>query len=193
MRIGIDIDDVLADSLPHFLEAFNCRFGLQVPIAQATWEIFRHHPEIPPEKIETFFAELYRADFLGSRPLLPGAREGVEALARAGHHLCIVTGRVRQDRKITERWLETVGLAPFFQAIADRDGVPAPLHKCRVAEKFALDLLFDDELHVALKVAELPLQVLLFDKPWNQGPLPERISRISAWSCVLSWFTEQEG
>jgi uncharacterized HAD superfamily protein len=193
MRIGIDVDDVLADSLPHFLEAFNRRFGLQVPISQAAWEISRHHPEIPPGEIGAFFDELYRIDFLGSRPLLSGAKEGVEALSHAGHHLSIVTGRLRRDREITERWLEAVGLAPFFQEIADRDGVPALLHKCRVVETLALDLLLDDELHVALKVAELPLQVLLFDKPWNQGPLPKHVLRIPAWSCILSWLMEQEG
>lgn len=193
MRIGVDIDDVLADSLPHFLEAFNRRFGLHVPIAQAAWEISRHHPEIPREEIEAFFADLYRVDFLGSRPLLPGAREGVEALARAGHHLFIVTGRVRRDREITERWLGAVGLAPFFRAIADRDSVPAPLHKCRVAEALALDILLDDERDVVLKVAGLPLQVLLFDKPWNQGPFPERVLRIPAWSHLPTWLTEQGG
>jgi len=62
-----------------------------------------------------------------------------------------------------------------------------------VVETLALDLLLDDELHVVLKVAELPLQVLLFDKPWNQGPLPKRVLRIPGWSRVLTWLTEREG
>ncbi len=55
MKIAIDIDDVLADSLPEFLEAFNRRFGLQVSVTEAGWEIFRRHPEISSEQRQAFF------------------------------------------------------------------------------------------------------------------------------------------
>src|SRR3989304_7750011 len=85
LRIGIDIDDVMTHSLPEFLDAFNRRFGLKVPVTEARWEIFRRHPEIPADAIAASFEELYRADFLGSRPLLPRARGGIEGLPRAGH------------------------------------------------------------------------------------------------------------
>jgi uncharacterized HAD superfamily protein len=185
MRIGIDIDDVMADSLPAYLAAFNRRFGLQVPVTEAAWEVFRRYPEIPSTAIGEFFAELYRADFLGSRPLLPGAKEGVEGLHRAGHHLFIVTGRLRQDREITERWMERTGLAAFFHEIVDRDGVAAPLHKRRAAERLRLDALLEDEYAVAVAAAAASVRVLLFDQPWNQGPLPSPAVRIRSWSDVL--------
>src|SRR3989304_274334 len=103
MRIGIDIDDVMADSLPRYLQAFNRRFGLKVPVTEARWEIFRRHPEIPADAIGAFFEELYRADFLGSRPLVPGAMEGIEELHRAGHRLFIITGRPRRERALPGR------------------------------------------------------------------------------------------
>src|SRR3989304_3919248 len=138
MRIGIDIDDVMADSLPRYLQAFNRRFGLKVPVTEARWEIFRRHPEIPADAIAAFFEELYRADFLGSRPLVPGAMEGIEELHRAGHRLFIITGRPRRDRAITERWMEARGLSHFFDAIEDRDGLDAPLHKRRAATRAPL-------------------------------------------------------
>lgn len=185
MRIGIDIDDVLADSLPAYLAAFNRRFGLQVPVTEAAWEIFQLYPEISAGEIGSFFAELYRADFLGSRPLLPGAREGVEQLHRAGHRLFVVTGRLRQDRDVTERWIGRMGLASFFDEIVDRDGMDAPLHKRRAAERLHLDVLLEDEYEIALAAAALPMRVLLFDQPWNRRPLPDCIRRISCWPDAL--------
>jgi uncharacterized HAD superfamily protein len=191
LRIAIDIDDVLADSLPEFLEAFNRRFELQVSVTEAGWEIFRRHPEIPPEEIQAFFAELYQADFLGSRPLLPGAREGVERLHREGHQLFIITGRLRQDRDITERWLLQRGLSSFFQEIVFRDGIQAPLHKRRAAERLRLNMLLEDEYEVALAAAELPVRVLVFDRPWNQGPLPSRAFRIHSWPDVFPCLDQQ--
>jgi hypothetical protein len=185
LRIGIDIDDVMADSLPDFLSAFNQRFGLQVPVTEAGWEIFRRHPEIPAGEIQAFFAELSRVDFLGSRPLLPGAREGVERLHRAGHRLFIITGRLRCDRAVTERWMEQRGLSPFFQEIVDRDGADAPLHKRQAVERLRLDVLLEDEYAVVLAAAAASVQVLLFDQPWNQGPLPSRVLRVYSWSDVI--------
>ena len=186
MRIGIDIDDVLADSLPEFVGAFNRRFGLQVSVSEAGWEIFRRHPEISSEEIRAFFAELYQADFFGSRPLLPGAREGVAQLYREGHRLFIITGRLHQDRHVTDRWLLQTGLSSFFQEIICRDGAHAPLHKYRATERLRLDVLLEDEYEVALAAAELPVRVLLFDRPWNQGPLPSRILRIRSWPEVFA-------
>ncbi|MFQ5848739.1 MAG: HAD family hydrolase [Candidatus Methylomirabilales bacterium] len=184
LRIGIDIDDVLADSLPAYLRAFNRRFGLEIPEAEAGWEIFRRYPEIPADELEAFFAELYRADFLGSRPLVPGAREGVERLHRAGHCLFIITGRLRRDRDITARWMGQAGLSAFFEAIVDRDGTDAPLHKRRAVEELRLDVLLEDEYAVALAAAEIAGRVLLFDRPWNQGSLPGHAVRIHSWSEV---------
>ncbi|MFQ5883314.1 MAG: HAD family hydrolase, partial [Candidatus Methylomirabilales bacterium] len=193
LRIAIDIDDVLADSLPEFLEAFNRRFGLQVSVTEAGWEIFRRHPEIPPEEIRAFFAQLYQADFLGSRPLLPGAREGVERLHREGHRLFIITGRLQHDRDITERWLMQRGLSSFFQEVVYRDGIHAPLHKRRAAERLRPDVLLEDEYEVALAAAELPVRVLVFDRPWNQGPLPSRVFRIRSWPDVFPFLGQEAG
>ena len=191
MRIGIDIDDVMADSLPRYLQAFNRRFGLKVPVTEARWEIFRRHPEIPADAIGAFFEELYRADFLGSRPLVPGAMEGIEELHRAGHRLFIITGRPRRDRAITERWMEARGLSHFFDAIEDRDGLDAPLHKRRAVTRLKLDVLLEDEYEVAVAAAGVCDRVLLFDQPWNQGPLPVRILRIHSWSHVLPSLAPQ--
>ncbi|MFQ5657658.1 MAG: hypothetical protein ACE5G5_08975 [Candidatus Methylomirabilales bacterium] len=192
MRIGIDIDDVLADSLPAFLEGFNRRFGLEIPVTEAGWEIFQHHPEIPAAEVRAFFAELTRTDFLASRPILTGAREGVERLYQAGHRLFVITGRLRQDRGATERWLEVAGLSSFFQEIADRDGVDTAVHKWQAAERLRLDALVEDEYDVALSVAKLSVRVLLFDRPWNQGSLPPRVTRIHSWVDVLTYFGRQD-
>lgn len=188
LHIGIDLDDVMADSLPEYLSAFNRRFGLQVPVSEAGWEVFRRHPDIPAEEIRAFFEALYDADFLGSRPLLPGAREGVEQLHRAGHRLFIITGRLRADRDVTERWIATWGLSSYFQEIVDRDGLDAPLHKRRAAQQFRLDVLLEDEYDVALAAAEASVRVFLFDRPWNQGPLPSHVFRVHSWPEAVAYI-----
>ncbi len=185
MRIGIDVDDVLAESLPAYLEAFGRRFGHQVKIEEAAWEIFRRYPEIPEVEMERFFQELDRSDFLGSRPIYPEAVEAVRRLAAAGHRLVVVTGRLSQHRGHTRRLLLGAGVLHCFEDLVHRDRETAVEYKPRIVRERRLDLLIEDELHVAVAAARVPVPVLLFDRPWNQGALPEGVTRVSTWSQVL--------
>jgi len=191
LRIGIDVDDVLAESLPGYLEAFRQRFGHEVKIEEAAWEIFRRYPEISAAQMWGFFSELEASDFLGTRPLYPEAVEAVRTLSASGHRLFVVTGRLSQHREHTRRLLERAGLLGVFEELAHRDGQPAPEYKTRMVRELRLDLLIEDELHVALAAAAVPIPILLFDRPWNQGELPVGITRVTDWSQVLHLIAAQ--
>jgi uncharacterized HAD superfamily protein len=191
LRIGIDVDDVLAESLPTYLEAFRRRFGHRVKIEEATWEIFRRYPEIPEAERGGFFQELDRSDFLGSRPIYPEAIEAVRRLAATGHRLLVVTGRLTQHRDHTRRLLQRAGVLHCFEDLVHRDRETAMEYKPRIVRERQLDLLIEDELHVAAAAARVPIPVLLFDRPWNQGELPEGVTRVTAWAQVLTRVAAQ--
>lgn len=185
LRIGIDVDDVLAESLPGYLEAFRRRFGHEVRIEEAAWEIFRRYPEIPAAQMWGFFGELEASDFLGTRPVYPEAVKAVKALAADGHRLFVVTGRLTQHREHTRRLLERAGLVGLFEELVHREGEASAAYKPRIVREMKLDLLIEDELHIALAAADVPIPVLLFDRPWNQAELPPGISRVSDWDHAL--------
>ncbi len=186
LRIGIDVDDVLVESLPPYLEAVHRRFGRAVRVEDAAWEIFRRFPDIPQVEIQAFYAGLDATDFLGTRPVYPEAVRGVRALVEAGHRLVVVTGRLAKNADDTRRLLAGAGLLDLFEAVVHRDGeATAVVFKPRVIREQGLDLLIDDELHVAEAVARLPVPVLLFDRPWNQGDLLPGITRVRAWGEIL--------
>ena len=185
MKIGIDIDDVLADSLPYYTRAFNQRFGLQIDLADAAWRIFDRFPWIPRQEAHDFFSELIEAGFFSSRPLLPGAKEAVESLAEDGHRLFIITGRSPADEPITRSWLTHVGLLSRFEAVMHKAREPVDRHKSGAASELQLDVFIEDELAVATAVAEAAIPVLLFDRPWNQGVLPGNLRRVRSWTEAL--------
>ena len=186
MKIGIDLDDVLADSLPHYVQALNRRFGLAIDLVEAEWRIFDRFPQIPRREAHSFFSELIEDGFFSSRPLLPGAREAVESLAEEGHRLFIVTGRATRDAATTNEWLEQVGLLRHFSAVVHNGIEPVSRYKSGAAFILQLDLFIEDELEVATAVAKKAIPVLLFDRPWNQGPLPKNMQRVRSWPEVLS-------
>ena len=193
MKIGIDLDDVLADSLPHYLQAFNRRFGLDVELADAAWRIADRFPQIPRQEADNFFTELTKDGFFSSRPLFPGAKEAVEALAEDGHRLYIITGRSPQEEAVTRGWLTYVGMSSHFEAVMHRVRDPVGHHKSSAASGLQLDLFIEDELAVALAVSEMAIPVLLFDHPWNQGPLSRTMCRVRSWAEALTRIADLNG
>lgn len=185
LQIGIDVDDVLAESLPAYLEAFRRRFGRAVRIEEAAWEIFRRFPDIPAEQAGGFYEHLEATDFLGGRPVYPEAVAGVRALAAAGHRLFVVTGRLAQHREHTRRMLEGVGLLSVFEDLVHRDAESLADYKPRVVRELGLQLFIEDELEVARAVARIPVPVLLFDRPWNRAELPDGVTRVTDWRQVI--------
>ncbi len=193
MRIGVDLDDVLVDSLPHYLRAFNRRFGMEVSLADAAWRMYRRYPHIPREEIDNFFSGLIEAGFFASRPLLPGAREAVERLTEEGHDLFIITGRAPQDEAITRNWLSQAGLTGHFSALVHKGIEPVGHYKSAAALELQLDLFIEDELAVAIAVGEAEIPVLLYDQPWNRGSLPVTVRRVCSWSEALGHIAELNG
>ncbi len=186
MRIGVDIDDVIVETLPAYVRAFEVRFGRQVPLAQATWELFELHPDIPSAERLAFFDELRGSRFMFTRPPHPDAPPAVRALREAGHTLIVVSGRPLSHLADTEDMLRAIGIRDCFAEIVHRDGQTIPAYKGRVARDRRLDVLVEDEFPAACAVAEAGVPVLLMDRPWNRGPLPPRMVRVTSWAEALA-------
>lgn len=194
MRIGVDIDDVLVDALPHFLSAFNARFGKAVPLEQADWDIFRVFPEIPATDRRTFWRALEEEGFLFQRPVRPEAAEAVRRLRALGHDLFLVTGRLPWHLAPTLQWLATQGLGEAFSDLrVKRPRRPAEDHKREAAAALRLEAFIEDERRTAEALVTLPLTVFLLDRPWNRGPARPGLHRVQSWAEVLSHLTTVSG
>ncbi len=186
MRIGVDIDDVLVETMPAYLRAFEERFGRAVPLAQASWDPFERFPDIPPEARLAFFEALRQSRFMFTRPVLPDAPPAVRALVAAGHTLVILSGRPQHHLDETAAMLERMGIRDCFAEIVHREGETIPAYKGRAAGALGLDVLVEDEFPAARAVAQAGVPVLLMDRPWNQGPVPPRIVRVASWAEALA-------
>jgi phosphoglycolate phosphatase-like HAD superfamily hydrolase len=190
MRIGVDMDDVLVETMPAYLRAFEERFGRAVPLAQASWDPFEAHPDIPSAERLAFFDHLRGTRFMFTRPARPDAPPAVRALAAAGHTLIVVSGRPQPHLADTEAMLERMGIRDCFAAIVHRQGETIPEFKGRAAREQRLDVLVEDELPAARAVAAAGVPVLLMDRAWNQGILPPGIVRIASWGEALARLTD---
>ena len=194
VRIGVDIDDVLVDALPHFLAAFNARFGKAVPLEQADWDIFRAFPEIPLPDRRAFWRTLEDEGFLFQRPVHPEAAAAIRRLRDLSHDLFLITGRLPWHRAPTVQWLAGQGLGEAFADLrVKRPRRPAEDHKREAAAALRLDAFVEDERRTAEALLTLPLTVFLLDRPWNQGPALPGLTRVRDWTEVLTHLTTVSG
>lgn len=187
MRIGVDIDDVLVDALPHFVAAFNARFGKAVPLEEADWDIFRVFPEIPPAARRAFWRTLEGEGFLFQRPIRPEAAAAIRRLRDLGHDLFLVTGRLPWHRAPTLQWVAAQGLGEAFaDLLVKQPRLSRKKHKREAAALLRLDAFVEDERRTAEALVTLPLTVFLLDRPWNQGPSLPGLTRVRAWGEVFA-------
>lgn len=145
-KIGLDIDDVLCDFVPSFME----RFGLSQP---ENWHWSYEN--------ENRFKELMAnpddlADFyLSMKPKIKASEIPFEP------H-CYITSR-SVPQAITEKWIEQNGFSckPIYT-------VPFQASKIEVAKKSGIDIFVDDRYENFVEFNNAGICCFLFDAPHNQ-------------------------
>jgi uncharacterized HAD superfamily protein len=188
MIIGIDIDDVLADSMPSLLVWYNSEHGTHYVKDQV------HHFQLEKTWGGTHKAakNLIREQYFQSRmfdKILPinGALEAVTTLSK-NHELVAVTGRTPEINHKTRKWLDKYFPKLFLKLYSNEDWANAgPFGpKLNICKNNNVDLLIEDSIETASKCAAEGIKVLLFDQPWNQSDdLPENLIRVKNWQDIL--------
>lgn len=194
-KVGIDVDDVIADCAAPYLRAFAEWFGLDLGEAPLGWHLLDGFNEIPKEDKEEFRIRLYGGPFFSQLEPYPDCAEAIRLLAGAGHDLHFITARSERRRGVTEEWLARHGLLPFARGVHLRptgDFVPRSYDASQSAEfkvakalELGLDAFCEDDPLISRRLAEAGLRVLLFDRPWNGDLDHPRVRRVRSWDDVL--------
>jgi 5'-nucleotidase len=148
--IAVDIDCVLADLIPPWLEWYNAEYSDKLKPQDITaWDLSRF---TKPETGQRVFDWLYFRNIYKIVPVIPGALEGVDMLRTLGRVVYVTTEVPGQcGRKFD--WLKQHGFEPSF-----KDYLETP-DKSLVR----YDVMIDDGIH---NFSGDGLRVL-FDQPWN--------------------------
>lgn len=171
MLIGIDIDEVIADSVAVYLPTLNALFGKDLRREDLVEWDFERTYGVPPAEIKRFWAVHARSG--GWERIRPtdGAAE-ILARLRERHEVVVVTGRPEEHvGRATRAWLAAHRIphdALVFMEGLDKD------EAVRRAIGRGLDVLVEDHADFALAVAARGVPVFLVDAPWNRraGPHP---------------------
>jgi uncharacterized HAD superfamily protein len=192
MRIGIDFDETLVDSMKAIIKLHNEQYGTHYKKDDVT----EYHVEnIWGGTKEEWTAKL--DDFLSAKNTahfdpIPGAIPAIDALKSAGHELYIITARGDSDVEATELWL-TKHFPSTFEGVHYghvRSDDPAKRRKkADMCKELGIELMIDDHISVAKNCSEEGIRVLLLDEPWNQGELPPGVARVYSWEEIVKKLT----
>jgi 5'(3')-deoxyribonucleotidase len=173
MRLGIDLDGVVADFNAGWIGLHRAEFGSDLrPEMVTTWDGLHELGGFADMGAFWRWARGNR-----DRPSIfrhldpyPDALDTLRALDADGHDIVIVTTKPRWARTDTLRWL------------ADHDLPTTEVHITQAKHEVACDVYLDDAPHVvsALVRHRPEATVCRFVRPWN-GPIPGAID-VASWS-----------
>ncbi len=184
-KIGIDIDEVLSETVAGFLAFYNeehdTHFFFDQIVEYSFSKIFNITPEAEKSELIAFFASTYFAELA----TVSGSTEAIKKLSK-NYELYAVSSRPPQLMKLTSDWLDKHFNGYFEEIILIDSHFDSSKNKSSVCIEKHLDYFVEDVLSYAEDCAMTELQVFLLDKPWNQSRIEDHnIIRVKNWSEIV--------
>jgi uncharacterized HAD superfamily protein len=202
MRIGVDLDDVIAICAVPYLRRFAQEYRVELPDEKEIgWHLLRDMDKhVSAEERDRFRLKLYDGRFFSQLDMYQDCPVVLERLVQRGGEIYFITARAERRRVMTETWLREKGILDYAKAVHlkphgdfrpdyprgryDAEGSAA--YKTRLALELGLDLFCEDDSVISQTLAEAGVRVLLFDHAWNREVSHDRITRVAGWSEVAT-------
>lgn len=170
MRIGVDIDEVIADSAAVYVPFMNRLFGRDRKKEDLFSYAFEETFDLTEDQMKEFWRSFAREGCWARIPPVEGAAETLARL-RAAHEIVLVTGRPGEHlEEETRAWLAEHRMphdALVFMGEDDKDAAVRRVLGDSPAGR-GLDALVDDHWGFAEAAAGRGVRVFLVNAPWNR-------------------------
>lgn len=189
MVIGIDFDDVLADTVGQLIEFHNDVYGTTLTRDQfhspRWWEVWGGTRD---QSVKKFFEFKDTSHFKNVQPV-EYAIDAIDELSK-NHTLVVITSRQIEFVEETNDWIKKHFPNKFKDIFLANHAHWAlsgeSTTKLEICKKEQVNILIEDNLEYAEECAEEGIQVLLLDTPWNQGKLPDNVYRVHSWKEIVT-------
>jgi len=156
VKIALDVDGVLADTIRSWLRLCNKRFGMNLTYDQIDHWNFWKDVGINQEDFEGLFNEAWY-NWRVLPPTEDKLAAKVELLKNIGK-VDIVTGRTLDTMRYVEKWLAMQSINCNKIVVVEPDKTKGHLD---------YDIFIDDSPLNAIDAAERGKMALVYDQPWN--------------------------
>ncbi len=184
MRIGIDLDDVIADLVPELIKFLNDLYKADLEFKEIkSWEIWKYG-NLTEKEFKEGTKKFIEEGGYSRLPVIKGAVEGVNRLKELGE-VYIVTRRSIKRRAETISWLRDKKIK--YDGIYFSNNGP----KTHIFEDINPNLIIDDSPSSAKDLLWFR-GFFLYDKPWNKHVKIEKNRRLKSWKDILKKVEERE-
>jgi uncharacterized HAD superfamily protein len=185
MRIGIDVDEVLAETivsiLEHHNEKYKTNFSKEDVLVYELWKTWGGTREESSKKVDEYF----ESEKFSSLLPIEEAKEVIKSLGK-NHELFVVTSRPNMVQKQTIEWLEQHFPSTFKKVLFtnhwDKNSPNKLITKAELCEKEKIEIMIEDNSSYASECAKVCKKVILMDQPWNRkDTFLKNVIRIHSW------------
>lgn len=188
LRIGIDIDNVIADTYTVYLDKFNREFTTDIAYEELIdFYYLEKRSGIRIERVKLFLETILQDEKLqlSYKPFTKAVKV-IKNWLNNGFFIHYITARPSFMRKITHQWLKKNGFIGKNTAVhlfdSEGDYKTDVEFKKALSEKLVLDLFIEDAIEF---VEKLEIPVLLIDRPWNRAyNLSKKVTRVKDWEEI---------
>lgn len=181
LKIGIDLDDVVFDSMNEFLkilkETHRIIFDFKEINSYSLHEIFN----LTKEDIEKI---MKKVDWI-NLTTLETSKESILSLSK-NHKIYFITSRTFEEgteESLTKHFSE-FDFKLFFSS--NPHAGTSGKSKGEICEEFGIDLMIEDNYEHCLSCAEKGIKTFLLEKPWNKNSkYHKNIIRVKNWDEIL--------
>lgn len=190
---GVDIDEVLFELIPQFIDYHNEAYGTCLKLSEVTSQNLTNQFRITLQEIRTRLHSFYQSEKFRNIRLIPGAGKGILRLKRKGRiHLItsreeilrkatrdLITGKFPQDTFITLNFAKN-------QYLEDDRRRTKP----EICMILGIEKRIEDSLEQAVACSKVVKLVYLFDLngqyEWNHttDELPKNVKRVFSWDEI---------
>lgn len=181
MKIGVDIDGVIADFVTTFRRLVKKKYGVSI----SENDIYAHDLFLVLGVPEGEAKQLIRETLKAKLKLVPKAKESLARLSEC-NEIFIVTARPKDLLKQTVKWLK-FNRINYHEIVQQDEGQ-------KYRSNLKLDVVVEDNLTEALKWLGKAKNVLIFDHPWNRSLNVRRLfTRVYDWDGIMSFIKNTQG
>ncbi|MFA5093330.1 MAG: hypothetical protein WC543_05260 [Candidatus Omnitrophota bacterium] len=175
MKIGVDIDGVVADFVGSFLPELNkyCNCSSEDIVNYDFEKNIKIN--ITDSQNKELWGIINKNKLYSKLKLIKGCEIALSDIIK-NNSIILISSRKKEIRGDTLAWLKKYKISFSKLKLFDskKEKIKA-MSKC--------DIVLEDDLEVARALSALDVQVLLFDYPWNR--IGSNIKRIKSWGQAL--------
>ena len=189
MKISVDCDDVLSDSVFSYIGLANALYGFELNEKNyhPVWQ--RWENEWGKEVRDKLYV-LAHSDILNvsMRPVL-GAVEAIKKIRELGVEMVIITSRGTPTKDATKQWVRKYFSDSFSKIIHCNGYVKKIKDKHEYCFEEGVTLHIEDNPLIAENLANKGILNLLLDKPWNRSLVRNKyIVRVKDWEEIVTFI-----